>query len=522
MTFPDISPVAVSIFGFEIRWYALAYIFGFVFGFEWIKRQLKATPEMRVSESALDRLLTYGIVGVLVGGRLGYCMFYNPASYMANPLDILKIWEGGMSFHGGFAGACAALILWCRQGGHDLAKMSDMAALAAPIGIFLGRAANFVNAELYGRKTSSVFGVVFPGTDGAPRHPSQLYEAALEGAALFVILNLLARSRAVRARPGILAALFACGYSLARIAVEFVREPDAQLGYLYGGATMGQLLTIPVFVAGAGAAAWLWRRKRDDARFVASPMLLDVAGHAFFTRQGGGSEGAFATNNARFETSDPPDNVRENRRRSLGLFGIDADKSLVTLRQEHTARVVVIDAPAPSVAQFLTEKADAVITNQRGLAVGVLTADCVPALVASADKKWVAAVHCGWAGIYAGVIEATMDELEKLGVKASDLRVALGPCIKQESYEVNAWFKEKILAADKSAARLFKAHGEKFVFDLAGWAQARFARGGVKKIDVMPFDNFIREDLFFSYRRRSRQVGGDASDSGRMLSAVWL
>ena len=519
MPFPDISPVAFSLFGFAVRWYALAYVAGFMAAFYFVKSRLKKSIGMNMSYEMLDDLLGWLILGIVAGGRLGYVLFYNFAHYARSPVEVFMVWTGGMSFHGGLFGAAITLWLWCLAKRQSFWRLSDLCLLPAPIGLFLGRLANFVNGELYGRPTDSPLGMVFPNSDGLSRHPSQLYEATLEGVALLVILNLVARTKAARKKPGVVSAAFLGFYGFARIAVEFFREPDSQIGYLPFGITMGQVLTAPVILFSIILLRRFLQRPPEPEMFITSPLLDGVpfVRHRFFTRQGGVSKGPFAAANCRFETSDPMANVRENRRLLLATMDMDAKKSLVTLHQQHTSNVVVITSSARAPEEYLAIEADAVVTDRPGLAVGILTADCVPVLMADPDAKVIAAVHCGWKGVRRGIIEETLKALASLGSKAKDLRVALGPCLKQDFYEVDAAFMKEI-----SRPRLFRRRGDKYLFDFTGYALERLRRAGVGNIDVLDFDTYGNEDLFFSYRRSVKT--GDFADSeideGRMLSVV--
>jgi phosphatidylglycerol:prolipoprotein diacylglycerol transferase len=276
--FPDISPEVFSIplgpITFTLRWYALAYIAGLLIGWQLILRIVR-TPRLwagapPMQPEAVERLLTWVIFGVIIGGRLGYVLFYQPGFFLQNPAQILRVWEGGMSFHGGFAGVIVAGIWFCRREKIPMLSMADLMAAVVPVGLFLGRIANFINAELWGRPTSLPWGVAFPGEaaqtcDGiltiCARHPSQLYEAALEGLLLFAVFTWLIWRRDWLKTPGRIAGLFFLGYGLARFAVEFARQPDAQfvsdgnpLGlalHMGGfGLTMGQILTLPMIAAG--------------------------------------------------------------------------------------------------------------------------------------------------------------------------------------------------------------------------------------------------------------------------------
>jgi phosphatidylglycerol:prolipoprotein diacylglycerol transferase len=259
--FPAIDPVLIEIGPFAVRWYALAYIAGLIGGWFYAKRLVEAPSRWGgrpiPSVADIDDLLVYAALGVILGGRLGYVMFYNPAFFLENPGEILAVWRGGMSFHGGLAGALAGMALLARRRGLPLLSLLDAVAPVAPIGLFFGRVANFINAELWGRVSDVPWAVVFPGAGPLPRHPSQLYEAATEGLILFAILAVAVRMGALR-RPGLAAGLFAAGYAAARIFCEFFREPDAQIGFLFGGATMGMLLSLPLLVIGL----WLIARAR--------------------------------------------------------------------------------------------------------------------------------------------------------------------------------------------------------------------------------------------------------------------
>lgn len=255
------DPVALQIGPIAIRWYALAYIAGFILGWRyalWLTRRTTLPPD----RAALDDFLTWAVVGTILGGRLGYVLFYEPRLLyepgrdLAAPFAVLEIWHGGMSFHGGLIGVTAAIILFARSRGFSPLQLGDVVAAAAPIGLFFGRIANFVNGELWGRVTDVPWAIVFPNAGPEPRHPSQLYEAGLEGLLLFLILLPFAMNPRIRARPGLVLGVFAIGYGLSRFLVEFVRQPDAQLGFLWLGATMGQLLSLPMIVIGIAVVLW--------------------------------------------------------------------------------------------------------------------------------------------------------------------------------------------------------------------------------------------------------------------------
>lgn len=247
--FPDIDPIAISIGPLAIRWYALAYIAGLMLGWRYVLYLARKRP-VRIGANAVDDLLVWVAFGVILGGRLGYILFYRPDFYFANPVEIVKVWQGGMSFHGGLLGVIVAMILFARHRGISLFSLADLVACAAPIGLLFGRIANFINGELYGRATDAPWAMVFPGGGPMPRHPSQLYEAGLEGLLLLVILAIVAGRDRTWMRPGLLAGVFLIGYALTRSFVELFREPDPFLGFLISGMTMGQLLSVPVFALG--------------------------------------------------------------------------------------------------------------------------------------------------------------------------------------------------------------------------------------------------------------------------------
>jgi phosphatidylglycerol:prolipoprotein diacylglycerol transferase len=247
--FPNIDPIIFQIGPIAVRWYGLAYLAGLLLGIWLLKRLVSKKPTFMKTEQA-DEFLTWAALGVILGGRLGYMLFYKFAFYMENPAQIIRIWEGGMSFHGGFLGVVIAGILFTRKRGISALRFADAVACVAPIGLFFGRIANFINEELVGRVTDVPWAMVFPHHGSDARHPSQLYEAALEGVLLFIVVNVLWRRESFRNRPGATTGVFIAGYAAARMTVELFREPDAHLGFLVFGATMGQLLSIPMILGG--------------------------------------------------------------------------------------------------------------------------------------------------------------------------------------------------------------------------------------------------------------------------------
>lgn len=266
ITFPKIDPVAVSIGPFAIRWYALAYIAGIVIG--WIYARLLIRSEKLwggpapIAPVQLDDFILWVTLGIILGGRTGYVLFYNLPLFLSNPAAILKLWEGGMSFHGGFLGCVAAVMLFALKNNISILSLGDITTAVAPIGIFLGRIANFIKGELWGREAdaSVPWRMIFPDDPlQLFRHPSQLYEAALEGVLLFAVLAVMVRMGALR-RPGLILGSFITLYAFGRIAGEFFREPDPQLGFLWGGLTMGMLLSAPMIIVGAILIVRAWRR----------------------------------------------------------------------------------------------------------------------------------------------------------------------------------------------------------------------------------------------------------------------
>lgn len=248
--FPD-STVFVEIGPFVLRWYALAYIGGLVIGWRWLRKLVERPPVVATPLQA-DEFLTWATIGVILGGRLGYALFYQPSKFLADPVELVQLWHGGMSFHGGMLGVAIATFLFCRRNAIPLLGFADRIAIVAPVGLGLGRLANFANGELWGREAPPdlPWAMRFPGGGDVLRHPSQLYQAFLEGAVLLTIMVLLNRGEALRARAGLLTGAFLTGYAIARIIGEFFRQPDPFLGFLFAGATMGQLLSLPMLALG--------------------------------------------------------------------------------------------------------------------------------------------------------------------------------------------------------------------------------------------------------------------------------
>lgn len=247
MQFPHIDPVFLSIGPLQFRWYGLMYVLSFIATYFIISSEV-TRKKFPLTKDDIADLVFYGAMGVVLGGRTGYILFYNLGFYLENPLKLFAVWEGGMSFHGGFLGVVLAFRLYASRKKIPFLSLIDMAALCAPVGLGLGRIGNFINGELYGRTTDVPWGVVFPGSDGIPRHPSQLYEAVLEGLVLFAIVRFASQKTNVN---GITTCTAIAGYGLFRFCVEFFRQPDSQIGLFFGLFSMGQLLSLPMFLLGS-------------------------------------------------------------------------------------------------------------------------------------------------------------------------------------------------------------------------------------------------------------------------------
>ena len=266
-----ISPIAFSVFGVPVRWYALAYIAGFVIGFYLLKYLVsRRDAQIKLDKKQLDDFLTAIVLGVIIGGRLGYVLFYNLSYFTAHPLEIFALWHGGMSFHGGLLGVIVACILFVRaqklQGSiaTNSLRMLDLMAIVTPIGLGLGRIANFINMEVMGRVTNSPLGIIFVGGPQIPRHPSPLYEATLEGLILFIIMWLLYTKTKLKIHAGALGGILCMVYAIFRVFCEQFRQPDAQIGFLTSwGLTMGQLLSVGLFMIGAGVFYYALRKKSE-------------------------------------------------------------------------------------------------------------------------------------------------------------------------------------------------------------------------------------------------------------------
>ncbi|WP_157017079.1 prolipoprotein diacylglyceryl transferase [Mesorhizobium xinjiangense] len=267
LPFPQIDPVIFSIGPLAVHWYGLGYVVGILFGW-WYSKRLLANPrlwpngEAPLKPEALDDFLVWAAIGIVLGGRIGYILFYDFARYIADPLSIFAVWQGGMSFHGGLIGTTLAMILFARSRGCSIWSLFDVIAAGVPVGLGLVRVANFINSELWGRPSDVPWAFVFPNGGAEPRHPSQLYEAGLEGIVLFFVLRLLTHYALKLKQPGFIAGAFVTGYGLSRIVAEFFREPDAHIGYLAGQwLTMGMVLSLPMVLIGL----WAMLRARSAA-----------------------------------------------------------------------------------------------------------------------------------------------------------------------------------------------------------------------------------------------------------------
>lgn len=261
LEFPSIDPIVFSIGPLVVRWYALAYLAGFLIGWKYISHLIKSSEKKdRPNTDDIEDFVPWAILGVILGGRFGYTLFYKPAYYLNNPTEIFYIWQGGMSFHGGALGVILAMLLFSRYKKVPFLRLSDLVCCAVPIGLFFGRIANFINGELYGRATDLAWAVKFPSGNFIPRHPSQLYEAITEGLILFFILFLLHKKKNIQERSGLLSAFFLVGYGLARIGVEFFREPDAHIGFILPYISMGQILSLPMILLASGLIIYVLRK----------------------------------------------------------------------------------------------------------------------------------------------------------------------------------------------------------------------------------------------------------------------
>ena len=248
---PSINPVIVSLGVIQIRWYGIAYVVGFLLGIYLIK-QINQGYQKKINNKQIDDFFIWSILGVILGGRIGYVLFYQTATILTDPINILFIWKGGMSFHGGLIGIIISIFLFSKKYSIDFFQLSDLVSSVAPVGLFFGRLANFINVELYGRVTDFPLAMIYPSIDQAPRHPSQLYESFFEGIVLFVILRQCNKKNYSKNNFGFITSLFLILYGIFRFLIEFLREPDAHIGLIFNSITMGQLLSVPLIILGVG------------------------------------------------------------------------------------------------------------------------------------------------------------------------------------------------------------------------------------------------------------------------------
>ena len=264
ISFPDLDPVLFAIGPLAIRWYALAYIFGILLGWAYARAMIRNERNWGgpapLTVTDFDDFILWVTLGIILGGRTGYVLFYNLPHFIEHPSEILQVWNGGMSFHGGFLGVVVAVIWFASSRGLPVLSLGDITCAVAPIGLLLGRLANFINGELWGRFADVPWAMIFPRGGPIPRHPSQLYEAGLEGLVLLIVLGLMVRAGALK-RPGLMLGAFAALYAVMRSFCEFFREPDPQFGFLWGGMTMGMLLCVPLFIAGVLLVTFALRRQ---------------------------------------------------------------------------------------------------------------------------------------------------------------------------------------------------------------------------------------------------------------------
>ena len=264
LTLPEFNIFAIQIGDFGIRWYALSYIAGLLIGIYILRRETRL-PKSLMTPDQIDHLLNYVLLGIIIGGRLGYVLFYNIAFYLSNPLSIFRLWEGGMSFHGALIGVGLSLFFMARRNNLPFRALSDRVAMVAPVGLFFGRLSNFINGELYGRITNVPWAMIFPHSDGQPRHPSQLYEAGLGGALLGLLMYILLRKNWLDFL-GRLTGVFLCSYGLVRFLVEMVRQPDAHIGLFAGGFSIGQILSLPMILFGLYLLLQSWRQEQNHGK----------------------------------------------------------------------------------------------------------------------------------------------------------------------------------------------------------------------------------------------------------------
>lgn len=519
----NLDPTVFTLFGFSLKWYSLAYIFGFIFAFFFVKYLLRRLPNHSLGHKAVDDLFSYMVLGVLLGGRLGYVLFYNFSHYLANPIEILYLWRGGMSFHGAVIGVICAALYFAKVFKSSFWLVVDLVVLCAPVGLFLGRLANFVNGELYGRPTDGTWGVVFPASpDLLPRHPSQLYEAGLEGVALFAIMLILFSIPRLRLKRGVFAGFFILFYGLFRMLCEVFREPDVQIGFLFERVTMGQILSLPMILFGIFIIFWRGKKTIAGPIYFTALNLNDYVGklkHAFFSRLGGVSTGGNATLNVSLDTKDDDKNVVKNRQLVAQSLGVSLDEMLVS-RQEHTNICINITKEVLKNWNNKTSPiADSLATKEAGIALAMKTADCCPLAFYEPAAGIAAIVHSGWRGSLIGVIDATVKEIIKAGGKIENIIVAVGPFFQGKEYVVQADFYQEFTKVDAGFTRFFSTRKNGYTFLFRKFIEYKLKTLKIKNYEISPFDTYKEENFFFSHRRG--MVKKDDT-SGRQMDAVKL
>ena len=505
LTFPMIDPIALQLGPLSIRWYSLAYITGFLGALFYIRLLLPRTENHTISFKNLDDLLIFAVMGVILGGRLGYVLFYNFSYYLENLKDIFAVWKGGMSFHGGLIGLTIAIIIYAIRKKLPLLKLGDLIVCAAPIGLFFGRIANFINGELYGRVTTAPWGMIFPHAGDLPRHPSQLYEAFLEGLLLFTVLHLLWRIQWIRLRSGFLSGMFFIGYGIARFIIEFFRLPDTQVGYLWHQLTMGQILSLPMILFGIGLIIWsLHHHKKVKPLFITDPLLNNEKEHlfhAFFTKPAVLS--AVISEKLlcpKYQTAPLKDFLNH-----ADFSSLDEEKNLshplVMMQQKHTHQIEKISAPLTE--DQWPKETDGMITQQKNIALGVYTADCLPILLYDPKEKVIASVHAGWKGADKEIARKAIEKMKELKSDPANIIAVIGPAISQKSYEVDQEFYDHF-----NAPKYFKLKNKrtkKYQFDLKKYVFEQLKSVGVKHVRILAYDTYKKEKMFYSYRLATHQ-----------------
>jgi phosphatidylglycerol:prolipoprotein diacylglycerol transferase len=538
--FPNINPVIIS-FGtpyLALRWYSLAYILGFVVGGYLLIKTAKYYPNHQLSKSKIIDLIFYIAVGVIIGGRLGNVILYNMPYYLKHPLEIFAVWKGGMAFHGGLIGVIIAIYLFAKKNKMSLFQITDMAAPLAPLALFFGRIANFINQELYGKPTQSSIGVIFPKAEkingiNLPRHPTQLYEAFGEGLLLLIIMHIFFRISKFRCREKLLSGVFLTGYGFIRFIIEPFKE--VYQGYEYFNfltvnLTRAQLYSAVMIIAGIYLILKSRNFKKKILYFTSTKLNEHTEiTNKFYTKTGGASSEEFNSFNLKYETKDTTKNIEKNYNILSETLNVEKE-NIIILNQQHTNKVIKIFNETELKTAKKYPIADASITNYPDIALGILTADCIPILLYDPINKILANIHASSIGIKKGVIVTTIKQMRAINTNPKNLIAALGPAIHQKSYEVQKDFLTKITAnlSDKELKqthKLFKSkpNSNSYYFNLIDYAKKNLKNTGVlnKNIEIMPFDTYKEKDLFFSCRRASHTQNNYSSESfGRTMSII--